>query len=525
MYREREDPVIVVGSGISGALMALGIAEDGPVVLLTKRRLGEGSTKAAQGGMAAAIAPDDSIEAHLADTMAAGAGLCDIDAAARICREGPHQVAVLREYGVSFDGDRGRPQLGLEGAHSAARIVHAGGDATGAHISIALTAALRADSRVEFAEGEQVVEVLVRDGRAAGVRSIGADGVERIRRGRAVVLATGGAGELYPFTTNPPGATADGAALAARAGAAVADLEFVQFHPTALALGDSPLSLVSEAVRGAGAHLRDAAGRRFMTGIHPMAELGPRDVVARAIARQARADGTPVTLDLRHLDRDEVAAHFPTISAMCATHGLDLARDPIPVTPAAHYAMGGVLTDLAGRSTVPGLYAVGECASTGAHGANRLASNSLLEAAVLATGARISLSGGDGDAWPAGPSCAPRPPEAGAGDPAAVRAAVQRAMWAGSGVERDAGGLADAARALAALPATDDPETGNLLLVARATVAAAALRRESRGAHNRRDFPSADPAQAHRTAWVGDIPHPLTPSTRRRRRALAKEAA
>lgn len=525
MYREHEDPVIVVGSGISGALMALGIAEDGPVVLLTKRSLGEGSTKAAQGGMAAAIAPDDSIEAHLADTMAAGAGLCDIEAAARICREGPHQVAVLREYGVSFDGDRGRPQLGLEGAHSAARIVHAGGDATGAHISIALTAALRADSRVEFAEGEQVVEVLVRDGRAAGVRSIDPDGVEQIRWGRAVVLATGGAGELYPFTTNPQGATADGAALAARAGTALADLEFVQFHPTALALGGSPLSLVSEAVRGAGAYLRDAAGRRFMTDVHPMAELGPRDVVARAIARQAHADGTPVTLDLRHLDRGEVGAHFPTISATCAAHGLDLARDPIPVTPAAHYAMGGVLTDLAGRSTVPGLYAVGECASTGAHGANRLASNSLLEAAVLATGARICLSGRDREDWPTGPSCAPRPPHAGTGDPTAVRAALQRAMWTGAGVEREAEGLADATHTLATLPATGDPETDNLLLVARATVAAATLRRESRGAHHRRDFPSPDPAQAHRTAWVGGIPHPLTTSTRRRRRALAKEAA
>lgn len=526
MYRDQHEPVIVVGSGISGALMALGIAEDGPVVLLTKRRLGEGNTRAAQGGMAAAIDPDDSIEAHLADTMAAGAGLCDVEAAARICREGPHQVAVLREYGVRFDGDRGRPALGLEGAHSAPRIVHAGGDATGAHISIALTAALRADPRIEFAEGEQVLEVLLRDGRACGVRSRDADGRERVRWGRAVVLATGGAGELYPYTTNPAGATADGPALAARAGAALADLEFVQFHPTALALGDSPLSLVSEAVRGAGAHLRDAHGRRFMTDLHPMAELGPRDVVARAIARRALEDGAPVTLDLRHLDPDEVHAKFPTISASCAAHGLDLARDPIPVTPVAHYAMGGVMTDLEGRTTVPGLYAVGECACTGAHGANRLASNSLLEAAVLATGARLSLATDDPDDWPEGPSAPARRPEAGAGDAAATRAAVQRAMWEGVGVERDAAGLQAARRALDALAPTGDPETDNLLLVARVSAAAAERRTESRGAHHRRDFPAPDPAQAHRTAWVDGIPHTLTPAaTRRRRRVLAKEAA
>ncbi|MEQ9337203.1 MAG: L-aspartate oxidase, partial [Miltoncostaeaceae bacterium] len=502
MHRDEQDPVIVVGSGISGALMALGLAEDGPVVLITKRRLGEGSTRAAQGGMAAAIDPDDSIEAHLADTMAAGAGLCDIDAAARICREGPHQVAVLREYGVAFDGDRGRPSLGLEGAHSAPRILHAGGDATGAHISIALSAALRADRRVEVAEDERAVEVLLEDGAAVGVRSVGADGSSRSRRGRAVVLATGGAGELYPYTTNPMGASADGPALATRVGAAVVDLEFVQFHPTALALGGSPLWLVSEAVRGAGAHLRDASGRRFMADLHPMAELGPRDVVARAIARRAIEDDAPVTLDLRHLDADRVRAQFPTISAHCAGHGLDLATDPIPVTPAAHYAMGGVMTDLAGRSTVPGLYAVGEAACTGAHGANRLASNSLLEAAVLASGARWSLADEHGLAdWPEGPRGTARPPDAGAGDPAAVRAAMQDWMWTGVGVERDAEGLARARAGLAALPATGDAETDNLLLVARATAAAAEHRRESRGAHHRSDIPSSDPAQAHRVAW------------------------
>ncbi|HMM48487.1 MAG TPA: L-aspartate oxidase [Miltoncostaeaceae bacterium] len=524
MFRTHEEPVIVVGSGISGALMALGLAEDGPVVLITKRLLGDGSTRAAQGGMAAAIAPNDSVEAHLADTMAAGAGLCDPAAAARICREGPRQVEILRGWGVRFDGDPDRTLLGLEGAHSAPRILHAGGDATGAHIAVALTAALERTAQVEVHEREHVLEVIVRDGRAVGVLTRDDRGREHRRAGRAVVLATGGAGELYPHTTNPPGASADGQALAARAGAALADLEFVQFHPTALALGTSPLALVSEAVRGAGAYLRDAHGRRFMPALHPQAELGPRDVVARAIARQARADGRPVTLDLRHLPADEVHARFPTVSANCAAHGLDLARDPIPVTPAAHYAMGGVLTDLAGRTTIPHLYAIGEAACTGAHGANRLASNSLLEAAVLAGGAREALADADRTDWPAGPSAGPIRRRVGPGDPRTVRAALQRALWEGVGVERDGHGIAAAERTLAELDWTGDPETDNLLLVARATARAAAARTESRGAHHRTDFPDEDPTQARRVAWVGAVAYPLAPPTHRRRRQRVKEA-
>jgi L-aspartate oxidase len=518
------DPLIVVGSGIAGSLLALAAAESGPVVVVTKDVLGEGSTVRAQGGIAAAVDGHDSVEAHLADTLAAGAGLCDVAAAAHICREGPAQVATLLARGVRFDRSDGRLRLAREGAHSAARVVHAGGDATGAHIVAALTAALRADPAVELAEGERAREILVRDGRVVGLRSVGADGRERVRAARAVALAAGGMGQLYPYTTNPVGATADGPALAARAGAALADLEITQFHPTALALGDGPLALVSEAVRGEGGLLRDAAGVRFMLDEHPMAELGPRDVVARAIARRAAATGADVTLDMRHLDPETVRRRFPTVARLCAEHGLDLATDPIPVTPAAHYAVGGVLADMAGRSTLPGLFAIGECAATGAHGANRLASNGLLEAAVLASGAADAL-GGDLSDWPEGPvAAAVAPAPDGEGDPA-VRRALQAAMWSGVGVERDAEGLAAASAALAAIGEGAGAETDNLLAVARLAAEAAALRTESRGAHFRRDHPHPDPAWARRIAWVGGRPHILTPTLAEPVPSLAMEAA
>lgn len=518
--------MIVVGSGIAGSLLALEAAAHGPVVLVTVGALGEGSTQRAQGGIAAAMDERDTVADHMADTVAAGAGLCDEEAVRVICGEGPGQVAALLARGVAFDRTDGRLRLAREGAHSAARVVHAGGDATGAHIVAALSAALRADPRIDLAEGERALEVVVRDGRAAGLRTLGRDGQCRFRSARAVALAAGGMGHLYSRTTNPPGATADGPALAGRAGAALADLELVQFHPTALEVGDSPLALVSEAVRGEGGILRDAAGRRFMPGEHPMAELGPRDVVARAIARHAAALGADVTIDLRHLDPDEVHARFPTVAALCAAHGLDLARDPIPVTPAAHYGVGGALTDMVGRTTLPGLYAVGECAATGAHGANRLASNGLLEAAVLATAAAGAL-GEPEAAWPMNvlPVTAAIAPPAPRGDDGATRLALQNAMWRGVGVERDAEGLVEASRALAALPEGTDPATDNLLMIGRLAAAAAAIRTESRGSHFRSDFPAPDPAQARRIAWVGGLPVALPRTPARRDRALALEAA
>ncbi len=513
--RPADEPVIVCGSGIAGALLALRIARRGPVTLITKDGLGHSNTRYAQGGLAAAIAPGDSIDAHIQDTLAAGAGLCDASVVADLCAAGPDCVASLTRIGVAFDGAPGAPRLSLEGAHSAHRVVHSGGDATGRSIAEALVSAVRRNPAISSHEGHAVVEVLVRDGVARGVRSVGADGVMTAHVGRAVVLAAGGAGHLYPRTTNPLGATGDGVALAGRAGAALADLEFIQFHPTALALGANPLSLISEAVRGAGAVLRAADGSRLFTPDDDLDELGPRDRVARAIFRRARSDGADVTLDLSHLDPQQVHATFPTIVDICAGHGLDLARDPIPVSPAAHYAMGGVLSDLSGRSTVPGLFVIGECSSTGAHGANRLASNSLLEAAVMADRAGDLLVS-DELLWPIGPHSAPVAPATPvAPGEGGFRDRLQEAMWTGAGLERDADGLHRAEARVAALGAPPSREDANLAYLAELTIAACRIRTESRGGHHRTDHPSPDPAQVHRIAWIGGRPDEIpVPHTR-----------
>ena len=515
------DPLLVVGGGLAGLWLALRAAADGPVVLVTKAALGDGSTPWAQGGLAAAVGEGDSAAAHLADTLAAGAGLCVEDAARAICAEAPARVADLVRAGVAFDHDGDGPALAREGAHGAARVLHAGGDATGRHLAAALAAAARRHPAIEIAEGERALEVVVRDGAARGLRTRGASGAERVRPARAVALAAGGSGQLYLRTTNPLTATADGPALAARAGAALVDLEMVQFHPTALALGPSPLALVSEAVRGEGALLRDAAGRAFMREVHPGADLGPRDVVARAIAARAAADGADVTLDLSHLDPERVRARFPTVAALCRAHGLDLARDPIPVTPAAHYAMGGVLTDLRGRSTVPGLWAVGECASTGAHGANRLASNSLLEAVVFADRAARAL--GEDPAGRSAPGPA-RPPWTGARRTAARRGPRSREPcgtgWASSATPR---GWPPRGGRSTRCPTPPTPRPPTCSWSRASARAPRELRAESRGAHFRRDHPATDRRPAARIAWAGGEPReiPLDPPTVRHEREAA----
>lgn len=521
--------VVVVGSGIAGLVAALEAARDHDVVLVTKAQLAEGNTRYAQGGIAAALFSDDSPEAHAADTLRAGAGLNVVEAVEALCGDAPARIRELIALGVAFDRSGDGLARGLEAAHSSARVLHAGGDATGAEIERALVAAVR-EAAVEIVEHAFLLDVIVADGAAAGVLVRDDAGSERAIAADAVVLATGGLGQLYPYTTNPAVATGDGIAAAWRAGAAVADLEFVQFHPTALALPGS--FLVSEAVRGEGAVLRNARGERFMLDVHPDAELAPRDVVARGIAvEMAAQDGEPVVLDATGLGAAFLARRFPTIDAACRAAGLDWSREPVPVTPAAHYAMGGVATDTSGRTTLPGLFAVGEVACTGAHGANRLASNSLLEGLVFAHRAVAAI----GSPWPAAPAWLEE--AAVAGDPADVdadadavggmdganaagdaglpfdRTRLQRLLWNAAGVHRDRARLVDAAAELAA---TADPAPGenrDLLQVARLVVAAALAREESRGAHFRSDFPLPQAGAARHTV--------LAPARRTQKAAAA----
>lgn len=480
--------VVVVGSGIAGLTAALHAAENGcHVTVVAKGALADTNTRWAQGGVAAVTDPADTVASHAADTLTAGAGLNDPAAVDVLVSEGPQRIAELVSRGVDFDrGPDGDFARGLEAAHAVPRVLHAGGDATGAEIQAALGAALRSAGLV-IRERATLRDLVVRDGRVAGIEL---DAGERLDAD-AVILATGGAGQLYAHTTNPLGATGDGIAAAIRAGAAVADLEFVQFHPTALAVGAA--FLVSEAVRGEGATLIDDTGRRFCFDAHPDGELAPRDVVARANARAMAAQGgRPVRLDATALGAERLAERFPTIDAAVRERGLDWAREPIPVTPAAHYLMGGVVTDLDGRTTVPGLYAVGETARTGVHGANRLASNSLLEGAVF--GARAGDAVAHDRVWPVAPVSPGRaetsPSPARADAPPFSRAALQQLMWAEAGLVRDAAGLDRAAATLAAWDSDAAPrsiEDANLLLVARHVVAAALARTGSVGAHYRSD--------------------------------------
>src|SRR5271157_5816615 len=388
---------LVMGAGVAGLRAAVELARHGDVLVVTKESLAESNTHYAQGGIAVATEGDKDVALHLEDTINAGDGIVYRPAAEALVAEGPVRVAELIEWGARFDEEGGELLRTREGAHSLPRILHANGDATGAEIGRSLVAFARAHKRIHFAEWTMVTGLAVADGRVTDVDLAGADSQARERKVhrinvRSVLIAAGGAGQVYSDTTNPAVATGDGIALAALAGADLADMEFYQFHPTALSLPGLPRFLLSEALRGEGAYLRNDRGERFMERYHPQLELAPRDVVARAIAREGMGAEPGQTrlvhLDMRHIQNRDLHRRFPGISAFLAQHGLDLARDLIPVRPAAHYLMGGIKTDLSGRTSLPGLYAAGEAACTGVHGANRLASNSLLEGLVF--GARAA---------------------------------------------------------------------------------------------------------------------------------------
>jgi len=509
---------LIIGSGIAGLRAAVELAGAGTVLILTKAEPREGNTGYAQGGIAAAVGPGDSPALHAADTIAAGDGLCDPRAVEVLVEEGPGYVRELMAWGAAFDrAPDGTPALAIEGAHSARRVLHAR-DATGREIGRVLWRRASALAGVQTSDHARVVELVAEGGteggiaegvtgRCTGARILHEDGTTSIARARVVLLATGGAGHVYSDTTNPPVATGDGVAMAYRAGAAVSDLEFVQFHPTALRVSGQPRFLLSEALRGEGARLLNAAGEAFMLRYDPAGDLAPRDRVARSIELEARRTGQPVFLSLEHLDPDFVHERFPLISGACRQAGLDLARDRIPVGPAAHYVMGGVETDLDGRTSIEGLYAAGEVACTGVHGANRLASNSLLEGLVFGAraGRAMRTHGSKGSGGSGGSSGSPASRGSRRLASELSAADIQARMWRDVGLFRDRTGLAATLSRLE--PAWKEIDSwlrnggtldaagwrvASLLTVGRLIARAALRREESRGAHYRDDYPARD---------------------------------
>ena len=477
------------------------LAAAGRVLCLAKREVTESNTQYAQGGIAAALSDDDEVSLHLDDTLNAGDGLCDEEAARVLVEEGPARIEELIEWGTEFDRAGTKIAFTREGAHSRNRVLHAHGDSTGREIGRALYLKASAMKAIEFREFEFTTELLVRDGQVIGVKVLDKDGRVYEVRASAVLLATGGLGQVYSDTTNPAVATGDGVAMAYRAGAEISDMEFVQFHPTALYLKGAPRFLLSEALRGEGGYLRNLQLQRFMHRYHELGVLAPRDVVARAIAHElevtGRADAV-VYLDMTHLNSEKVRKRFPTIYATCMQHNIDIAEELVPIRPAAHYAMGGARTDLEGRTSLPGLYAAGEVACTGVHGANRLASNSLLEGLVY--GARAARTMRD-ELRPVATfkSTAVKSPVQGNGGSSESEKFIQRVqatMWKHVAIVREGKALRQAIAELTAMqaqaPKSADRrarEAANILQTGLLIARSALAREESRGAHYRLDYP------------------------------------
>ncbi len=501
---------LIIGAGVAGLRAAIEAAEAGRVLVLTKDRLTESASEYAQGGVAVALSDDDEIRLHEQDTIRGGDGLCDPHAVRVLVEEGPAVILQLIEWGTRFDRDGARLAFSREGAHSRSRVLHAHGDSTGHEIARALFHKAQTIPNICSRAHAATIDLLTADGELCGARILtGSPPAVETIAARAVLLATGGLGAVYRETTNPDVATGDGVAMAYRAGAAISDLEFVQFHPTALHVPGAPRFLLSEALRGEGACLRNAAGERFMTRYSPEGELAARDIVSRAIVAELKRTGDPhVFLDLTHLEPGFAARRFPRIYETCLRYGIDLERQPAPVHPSAHYAMGGVKTDLYGRTSVAGLYAAGEVASTGVHGANRLASNSLLEGLVF--GARVGRQ-----LWERAdtPLREPEKPAPGSGQtPSITNDEVRDLAWRFAGIERDAQGLRQCLQRLEGLEFTPKPEAGradyelrNRISVVGLIARCALARQESRGAHYRSDFPEKRPElQKHSCISLGE---------------------
>ncbi len=477
---------LVIGAGVAGLRAAIALASAGRVLVVAKESLRESSSEYAQGGIAVALNDDDEVELHEQDTLYAGDGLCDRAAVKTLVEEGPAAIQELIAWGAEFDRSGGELAFTREGAHSRDRILHAHGDSTGHEISRTLYQKAASLPNIEFRSFAASTDLLV-DGQVCGALLADSQGNTVPVYARAVLLATGGLGRVFLNTTNPDVATGDGVAIAYRAGAEIADIEFVQFHPTALHLEGAPRFLLSEALRGEGAQLRNAFGERFMARYHPLLELAPRDVVARAIVSETKRTAVPhVFLDLSHREPGFVSARFPRIYETCLRYGIDLEKQAAPVAPAAHYAMGGVWTDLDGRTSLPGLFAAGEAACTGVHGANRLASNSLLEGVVF--GARAGRAMAEASGVSARPT--PKPELFPQGDTSSQD--VRALTWEKCGILRDAAGLLEALTWLSG-KSSAEPETRNMLLVASLIASCALAREESRGAHYRTDFPEKRP--------------------------------